>query len=124
MYSEDGEELDTVLLKFHQKVKLEDTPRKFVVVDAQKQKVDIGLVKLFKGSEVKVAFNASPYSFAGKVGLSLKLQGVQIIKVSDGSMTEEDINNLFSEESGFAFDSDAFKDSEEVFPTEKEDLDF
>jgi hypothetical protein len=56
-------------------------------------------LKVYRGSEVRVAFSLTPYNTALGVGISSNIEGVQIIKLSSGGgMSLEEMG--FQDESG------------------------
>lgn len=81
--------------------------------DAKGRKIGKG-ANIWGGSEGKIAFHATPYFVAGTAacGLTLRLQGVQVIElVSNGSRSADSYG--FGEEAGYSYDPDDYREDED-----------
>jgi hypothetical protein len=116
VYDEDENETGEIILKFKMKhsgttQKGKDWKRYPTLIDAKLQKLKKGTA-IWGGSVVRVSGGALPYFVAGQgtFGVSLQLEGVQVIElVSAGGRSAKDMG--FEEEEGYE-SSDGFSEEE------------
>lgn len=103
---DDGEPDGGYILKFKSKAQFKDKKtgkaikRTIRLFDAKKKSTTVAV---FSGSQIKVAYELSPYfvSGTGAYGVSLRLNAVQIIELSQGSGGGNASGYGFDEEEGY-----------------------
>jgi hypothetical protein len=127
VYDEDEQETGEIILKFKMKhsgttAKGKDWKRYPTLIDAKLQKLKKGTA-IWGGSVVRVSGGALPYFVAGQgtFGVSLQLEGVQVIElVSAGGRSAKDMG--FDEEEGYEA-NDGFSEEETSDDTGSEGTD-
>ena len=80
-------------------------------------------VRLGEGSIVRLAVELVGYTVAGKTGVSVKLKGVQIIKLVEYATSQSaDSLGFIEEDEGYTFDSEVAEDTE--IEEDEEEADF
>ena len=111
-YDDDGEETGEMEFTFKTKATIKSKTggvinKKLPLFDAKKQPIAAG-VAIFGGSVIKVAFEYAPYynPATKTVGVSLRMNAVQVIELNSGSGGGNAGAFGFDEEDGYEFDEE------------------
>lgn len=127
---EDGNETGYVLMNFKSKAsgvsKKTGKPwkRTIPVFDSKRSPIDLSSITIGNGSKIKVAYTASPFYTASiGVGISLRLEAVQVIELVEYGVRSAD-GYGFSEEDGFDADVHADTAFANSTPSDDDEADF